>query len=77
MVLALTEEECLLISSAVSDTREFTKTKLYIVEYPEYDQKEKGQATYLANHDVLLQLGKEKTKGESRRALEQRLMQKK
>ena len=77
MVLALTEEECLLISSALSDTREFTKTKLYIVEYPEYDQKEKGQITYLANQDVLLQLGKEKTKGESRRALEQRLMQEK
>ena len=77
MVLALTEEECLLISSAISDTREFSKTRMYIVEYPEYDQKEKGQSTYLANLDVLLQLGKEKTKGESRRALEQRLMQKK
>ena len=77
MVLALTEEECLLISSAVSDAREFSKTKLYVVEYPEYDQKEKGQITYIANKDVLLQLGKEKTKGESRRALEQRLVQKK
>jgi hypothetical protein len=77
MVIALTEEECLLVSSAVSDTRDFSKTKLYVVEYPEYDQKEKGQSTYLANHDVLLQLGKEKTKGESRTALEQRLLQKK
>jgi len=77
MVIALTEEECLLVSSAISDTREYSKTKLYVVEYPEYDQKEKGQITYLANQNVLLQLGKEKTKGESRTALEQRLMQKK
>lgn len=77
MVLALTEEECLLVSSAVSDTHEFGKTKLYVVEYPEYDQKERSRITYLPNGDVLLQLGSEKTKGESRIALEQRIMQKK
>lgn len=76
MVIALTEEECLLVSSAISDTREFTKTKLYVVEYPEYDQKEKSRITYLANRDVLLQLGSEKSKGESRTALEKRIMQK-
>jgi hypothetical protein len=76
MVIALTEEECLLVSSAVSDTREFSKTKLYVVEYPEYEHKEKSKITYLANQDVLLQLGSQKTKGESRTALEQRIMQK-
>ncbi len=76
MVIALTEEEFLLVSSAISDTREYGKTKLYVVEYPEYDHKEKGQISYIANQDVLLLLGKEKTEGESRIALEQRLMQK-
>lgn len=76
MVITLTENELLLVSSAIADTREFNKTKLYVVEYPEYDYKEKGQITYLANRDVLLLLGKEKSEGESRIALEQRLMQK-
>ena len=76
MVITLTEDEFLLVSSAIADTREFSKTKLYVVEYPEYDYKEKGQITYLANRDVLLLLGKEKSEGESRIALEQRLMQK-
>ncbi|MBP3594587.1 MAG: SAF domain-containing protein [Lachnospiraceae bacterium] len=75
MVLCLTEEEFLLISSAIIDTELFRPAKLYVVEYPEYESVENSPATYIANQDVLLLLGREKTEGESRAALEQRLLQ--
>ena len=75
MVMHLTEEELLMISSAITDTEIFTKVKLYVVEYPEYAGAEKSRVTYIANRDVLLLLGREKTEGESRTALEQRLLQ--
>ena len=75
MVLCLTEEEFLLVSSAIIDTEFFRSAKLYVVEYPEYESVENSPATYIANQDVLLLLGREKTEGESRAALEQRLLQ--
>jgi len=77
MVLCLTEEEFLLVSSAIVDTELFRTAKLYVVEYPEYVIMEKSPVTYIANQDVLLLLGREKTEGESRKALEQRLLQEK
>ena len=75
MVIRLTEEEFLLISSAIIDTELFRKVVLYVVEYPEYESVEMSRVTYIANRDVLLLLGREKTEGESRTALEQRLLQ--
>lgn len=75
VVICLTEEELLMISSAVTDTELFRKAKLYVVEYPEYVSMESSRVTYIANRDVLLLLGREKTEGESRTALEQRLLQ--
>lgn len=75
VVICLTETELLMISSAVTDTELFRKAKLYVVEYPEYVHMETSQVNYIANRDVLLLLGREKTEGESRTALEQRLLQ--
>ena len=75
MVMHLNEEEFLMISSAITDTELFRKTKLYVVEYPEYAGEERSPVTYIANKDVLLLLKTEKTEGESRTALEQRLLQ--
>lgn len=75
MVLHLAEEELLMISSAITDTEIFSKTMLYIVAYPEYANAEKSKVTYIANKDVLLLLGREKSEGESRTALERRLLQ--
>ena len=76
ITICLTETEFLMISSAISDTELYRKTMLYIVEYPEYVNMKKSPVTYMANKDVLLLLGREKTEGESRAALEQRLQQK-
>lgn len=73
--LCLSEAEFLMISSAVTDTELFKKSKLYVVEYPEFVSMESSRVTYIANRDVLLLLGREKTEGESRTALEQRLLQ--
>lgn len=75
MVLKLTEEEILLLSSAIADSDYFKDTQIYVVEYPEYEQQEGGRVNYVANMQILMMLGKEKTEGESRNALEQRLMQ--
>ena len=75
MVLHLDAEELLMISSATTDTDLFTKTKMYVVEYPEYANAEKSPVTYIPNKDVLLLLKREKAEGESRTALEQRLLQ--
>ena len=77
MVLCLTEEELLLISSAITDVQVFRNAKLYVVEYPEFASMKKSRVTYIANQDVLLLLEREKAEGESRTALEQRLLQSK
>lgn len=75
MVLRLTEEEILFLSSAIADCEIYEKTKLYVVEYPEYEQIETGNVTYIPNKEILTMLDRENTEGESRNALEQRLMQ--
>ncbi len=75
MVLELTEEEILILSSAVADSKRYKNTKLYVVEYPEYEQIAPGTVTYMPNKEILILLGKEIKEGESRGALEQRLMQ--
>ena len=77
MLLDLTEEELLLLSSAISDCQEYKGTKLYAVEYPEYQQSGSGRVNYIANEEILALLEREKKEGESRAALEQRLQQEK
>lgn len=77
MVLELTEEELLLMSSAIADNVFYDGTKLYAVRYPEYEHTEVGTVNYIANQEILALLGREKTEGESRTALERRLMQEK
>lgn len=77
MMLELTEEEILLISSAIADCAKYKGTKLYVVEYPEHKPTETGQVTYIPNLEVLKMLKKETKEGESRIALEQRLKQEK
>lgn len=74
MLLRLTEEEILFFSSAISDSELYEKTKIYVVEYPEYEIVTAGQVTYIPNRDILRLLGREKTEGESRDALEHRLL---
>lgn len=76
MVLEVTEEELLLLSSALYDRKMFENTKLYVVTYPEYRQVESGTVNYIASKEILAILGREKAEGESRVALEMRLMQK-
>lgn len=76
MVLELSEEEILLLSSAIADLNKYENTKLYAVRYPENRQQESGNVTYIAKIEILNLLEKEKSKGESRTALEERLMQK-
>lgn len=73
MILELTEEEILYISSAVSDCAKYKGTKLYVVEYPEYRQIKEGTVNYIANTEILILLKREKEEGEGRIALEQRL----
>ncbi len=75
IVLELTEEELLMLSSAIADCSIYEKTKLYAVEYPDYPQLNTGITNYIANKVILKMLGKETLKGESRIALEQRLEQ--
>ena len=74
MVLELTEEEILLLSSAITDTEKYSNTWLYAVKYPEYKAMDSSIVNYIANSEILALLGKEKTKGESRTALERRLL---
>lgn len=76
MVIELSDKEILLLSSAIADKNEYKDTKLYAVKYPENKQQESGRVTYIAKREILRLLGKEKTEGESRAALEERLMQK-
>jgi len=75
ILVQLTEEELLLLASAIADSREYNNTWLYAAKYPEYTETDNRQGNYIANQDVLLLLGREKTEGESRDALERRLMQ--
>lgn len=76
MVLGLTEEEILLLASAIADCEQFEGTKLYAVGYPQYKQLETKFVNYPAKKEILVLLGRERTEGESRSALEVRLMQK-
>jgi len=75
MVLELSEEEILLLSSAIADGQRYEGTRIYAVSYPENQQLEAGTVTYIANENILRMLGRETTEGESRIALEQRLKQ--
>lgn len=73
MVLGLSEEEILRLSSAISDCQRYDNTKLYAVAYPESIAVETGCVTYLTNRDIQRMLGTQTTEGESRIALEERL----
>ena len=75
MVLRLTEEEILLLSSAVADKDCYKGTNLYAVKYPEQEQMEEGSVNYIPNKEILGMLGLENTKGVLRTALEWRLEQ--
>lgn len=75
MVLKLTEEEILVLSSAVADKEYYSDVRLYVVGYPEFEQTENGKVTYPVRKEILLLLGREHVEGESRSALEKRLLQ--
>lgn len=75
IVVELTEEEILLLSSAMADKRNYSGTQLYAVRYPDFAHQESGSSNYIANREILVLLDREKTEGESRDALEKRLMQ--
>ena len=75
MILPITEEEILFLSSSITDFEKYEDAKLYMVRYPECEYAGTGIVNYVANQEILILLGKEKTEGESRRALEKRLMQ--
>lgn len=73
MILQLTEEEILMISSAITDCADYENTKVYAVEYPKDLPLDAGTVNYIAGYEILVMLGREITEGESRAALEQRL----
>ena len=75
MVLRLTEEEILLLSSAIADESRYNGTNLYAVKYPEQEQMEVSDVNYIPNREILGMLGIENTKGVVRNALETRLEQ--
>lgn len=75
MILRLTEEEILLLSSAIVDEGRYLGTRLYAVKYPEQELMEVGNVTYVPNQEILTMLELENTKGEFRTALEWRLEQ--
>lgn len=75
MILRLTEEEILLLSSAIADKSHYEGTKLYAVKYPEQEQMEVSDVNYIPNREILVMLGIENTKGVVRDALELRLEQ--
>ena len=75
MMLKLTEEEILTLSSAIADKSCYSGVRLYAVGYPLYGHAEAGQVTYPVRKEILMLLGKEDTEGDSRNALEKRLEQ--
>ncbi len=75
MILKLSEKEILFLASAITDSGDYSGTRLYAAEYPEFEVTEKAQVNYIATQEILTLLGREKTEGESRTALEGRLMQ--
>lgn len=74
IVLELTEEEILYVSSAITDKQRYERTSLYAVKYPEYNNIITGVVSYIPNREILTLLDREKTEGEGRDALEKRLM---
>lgn len=74
IVLELTEEEIWMISSAIADKKQYEGTSLYAAKYPDNSNDTDGRINYIPNRNILILLGREKTEGESRIALEERLM---
>ena len=77
IVLELTEAEILLISSALADKKRYEGTVIYVAKYPDHRNVMQGTVNYIPNKEILALMGREKTEGESRTALEERLVQKK
>ena len=75
MMLKLTEEEILTLSSAIADKSSYSGVRLYAVGYPIFGHAEAGQVTYPVRKEILILLGKEDKEGDSRNALEKRLIQ--
>ena len=76
-----TEKQCPQIITGVCNYNKYERPK-HILQYDmeghfiaEYANAEKSPVTYIPNKDVLLLLKREKAEGESRTALEQRLLQ--
>lgn len=72
IVLEMTEEEILTLSSALLDCQRYENTKLYLVKYPEYRQMPQSEVNYVAAAEILVLLGKEEMEVE-RAQLEERL----
>lgn len=75
MILKLTEEEILILSSAIADKSAYSGVRLYAVGYPVYGHAETGKVTYPVRKEILTLLGKEYAEGDDRNALEERLIQ--
>ena len=75
MVLRMTEEEILMFSSAITDEKNYANVQLYAVKYPNQEQSISSSVSYIPKKEILSLLKIESTKGESRTALENRLLQ--
>ena len=72
IVLEMSEEEILTLSSAILDCRMYEDTRLYMVKYPEYRPMLQSRTNYVARRESLQMLGKQE-ETEERIRLEERL----
>lgn len=75
IVLKLSEEEILLLSSALHDCSTYKDTELYLVKYPEFQRMKESEVNYIPNREVLSMLGKN-DEDEKRIQMENRLEKK-
>lgn len=76
IVLRMSEEEILILSSALFDCDIYMDTELYLVKYPEFQRMEESEVTYIPNKEVLTLLGREEGYDEKRIRMEERLIEK-
>lgn len=75
IVLLLSEREIELLSSAMTDVKNYAQTKLYAVRYPLEGQTEKSTVNYLPNCDVAALIQMKEAEIQGRKQLEERLLE--
>ena len=76
IVIRMSEEEILILSSALFDCDIYKDTELYLVKYPEFQRMEESEVTYIPNREILALLGRKEGYEERRIRIEERLIEK-